>query len=577
MGLSNIDSVQLREWLKKDFDSLKKTIAPHKNRSTYYLPVYGSQTVRSFAGDNLLHLKNDKIEAKRELGVAQDGFVFQRVQNVFQDIDVYQNDIPLVDRTFVSPISRYGYSTYHYVLNDSLQTDYGKEYVIYFFPIQDGDLAFEGKFRVSAKDYALTHIDMRTHPKVNLNLVRNLYIEKAFLIKDSIFLPLKNEYEADFTLLTKGDKEKGLYVRQIDHFDAYQLDKEIPISDFKKPDPQFRADQYERTPSYWKVQVPKLAEDQLFFDQIQQVKDNRTIKRLVGNITMISTGYIPVAKHLQLGSLWTTFGNNGIQGTKVKLGLRSFKTRDDRFRIQTYLSHGFRGKSWNYGFAVNFLAGFKPRWVIGFSKTNDIQQMGGKLMEENELILDQFANAILKRGEIHYLTAFHNHKLMTEVAIHKNLRLNLLAYHKSVASAHSGVFPMGYVIDRKIQSKFKDVGVEATMRFTPTRRVYGFGVQQRFGRFRFPTTAIKFKMGTSGILDGDLGYKQLQFLQNFPIRLSKFGILDATIEAGKSFDLVPLPLLFPVPSNQTFFTRKKHLCPAELLRLNHRSVPQCSF
>ena len=145
---------------------------------------------------------------------------------------------------------------------------------------------------------------------------------------------------------------------------------------------------------------------------------------------------------------------------------------------------------------------------------------------------------------------------MTEVAIHKNLRLNLLAYQKSVAFTHSGVFPMGYVIDRKIQSKFKDVGVEATLRVTPTRRVYGSGVQQRFGRFRFPTTAIKFKMETSGILDGDLGYKQLQFLQNYPIGLSKFGILDATIEAGKSFDLVPLPLLFPVPSNQTFSLEK---------------------
>ena len=191
VGLSNFDSVQLREWLKKDFYSLKKIRAPHKKRSTYYLPLYGSQTVRSFAGDNLLQLKKDKIEAKRELGVAQDGFVFQRVQNVFQDIDVYQNDIPLVDRTFVSPISGYGYSTYHYVLNDSLQTDYGKEYVIYFFPIQDGDLAFEGKFRVSAKDYALTHIDMRTHPKVNLNLGRNLYIEKAFFDQRLHFLAAK--------------------------------------------------------------------------------------------------------------------------------------------------------------------------------------------------------------------------------------------------------------------------------------------------------------------------------------------------------------------------------------------------
>lgn len=72
----------------------------------------------------------------------------------------------------------------------------------------------------------------------------------------------------------------------------------------------------------------------------------------------------------------------------------------------------------------------------------------------------------------------------------------------------------------------------------------------------FPRLPSNLKWEISGILDGDLGYKQLRFLQNYPIGLSKFGILDATIEAGKSFDLVPLPLLFPVPSNQTFSLEK---------------------
>ena len=66
MGLNNKDSIQLREQLKNDFDSLKKTIAFHKNKSTYYLPLNVSPTVRSFVGDNLLHLKNYKIEAKIE-------------------------------------------------------------------------------------------------------------------------------------------------------------------------------------------------------------------------------------------------------------------------------------------------------------------------------------------------------------------------------------------------------------------------------------------------------------------------------------------------------------------------------
>lgn len=83
-----------------------------------------------------------------------------------------------------------------------------------------------------------------------------------------------------------------------------------------------------------------------------------------------------------------------------------------------------------------------------------------------------------------------------------------------------------------------------------------FGVQHRFGWFRFPTTAMKFKIGIPGILDGDFSYKQLQFLQNYPLRLSKFGILDVSLEAKKSFNLVPLPLLFPVPANQTFSLEK---------------------
>ena len=66
-------------------------------------------------------------------------------------------------------------------------------------------------------------------------------------------------------------------------------------------------------------------------------------------------------------------------------------------------------------------------------------------------------------------------------------------------------------------------------------------------------------MGNSGILESDLSYKQVQFLQNYPIKLSNFDVLDATVEVGKSFDLVPLTMLFPVPSNQTFHSRKTPL------------------
>ena len=514
IGLTNIDSISLSKWIKGDFESLSKIIVQNKTKSGFYIPVFAGQTVRNFLGDNEKDLQAEKIIAKRSVGIEQNGFVFDRIQNIFFDIDVYSDDIPLVNRTFVSPISKHGYSVYHYVLNDSLETTNGKEYLIYFF------------------------------------------LEKSFIIQDSIYLPLKDEYEADFTILTKSDEEKGLYVKQVDFFDKYELNKGIGLERFEDQEPQYRVDQFEQDETYWKKEIPVQADDQKLFRMVSQIKDVDQIKKISRNITILTSGYLPIYKSLQLGDLWRTVGSNEIQGTKIKVGFRTFNSQNDRFRFQSYLTHGLKNKSWNYGLSANFLIGNRPRVIVGVSYSDDLQQFGGKLMSEDPLVFDPFADALFKRGNNYFRTDVQDFKVLTDYAITKNLHLSTLWYLRDIASADPDRFSIGYRVGADTKNEYVDSGFEFRMIFTPKRKVFGYGVFQRFGNNLYPSTIIKLKKGVAGFIGSNLNYMQIQLTQNYPIKLSKFGILDATIEAGKSFDKVPLPSLFSVPANQTFSLEK---------------------
>ncbi len=102
------------------------------------------------------------------------------------------------------------------MLLDSVELKKEKLYTLYFFPRRAGDLAFTGNFTVSAPSFALTQINMRIDPNINLNLVSDLIIEKTYIIKnDSVYLPKSNHYEGDFSVIKKKKKGKELRLRKV--------------------------------------------------------------------------------------------------------------------------------------------------------------------------------------------------------------------------------------------------------------------------------------------------------------------------------------------------------------------------
>ena len=556
LGLNSLDSSFLKKALKKEYASIIKILKQDKKQKSFIVPIYLNEKLEVVFGNNITGDKRVDIKAERSSGIAKQGFAMERIGVAFNEIDVYRNNILILDKSFVSPISTNGYGVYHYVLNDSTELRENKQYTIYFFPKQDGDLALEGSFTVENKTFALTNINMRTNRNINLNLVRNLYFEKKFkLLNDSIYLPLEDKYEGDFTLFSKKDKEKGLYIKKSNYFSKYKFNKPKNKTFYNKRTIKTRADQFKKDDRYWEDNVakdPDIKNSQII---IKGLRNNKKIRNISGLINTVSSGYIDLFWDIQFGPFWTTFGNNDIEGLRIRTGFRNFSSIDDKFRINSYLVCGTKDLKVKYAVETKYLLPYNPRIVIGASYMDDYEQLGLRLLQADDLLPHNYGNvALFFRGENYTLSDVQRISSNINVAFTNNFYIGLSGIYQKTSSIKPRKFSINYRDERasKILTETKDFIANATLVYTPRRNVYGYGVEQKYGKNVFPTSIIKYGKGLKGIAGSQFSYDKLQISHNHPIVLGKLGVLNATVEIGKIFGTVPISLLSPVPANQSY-------------------------
>ena len=406
LGVNNLDTVFLKKALGKEYDTIRKILSEKKYKETFSLPMYLTEKIETVYGDNQLGKKRVDIEAERSQGIVQQGFGLERVSQSFDEFEIYDNTYMILNKPFVSPLSEFGYGVYLYVLSDTIQKDERQFYRINFFPRDDQDLALQGQFDVDTKTFIVSAIQMHTTPKTNINLVRRLSFEKYFTIaNDSIYLPEREIQEGDFTLLTKKDEEKGLYVKNFIDYSDILLNKSKTAEFYDQQIVKTAKDQFHKDDTYWDNNTlggADLTKTKLL---IREVGSNRRIK-MIGDVTdVVTSGYIPIGNYLQFGRFWQTFSSNNVEGLRLRAGFRSFISTDDRFRTYVYGAYGLRDKQFKYGFSGKYLLSHSPRITLGAGYQNDNLQLGTFVMhDDTELNFENTTNFIIARGENYYLT-----------------------------------------------------------------------------------------------------------------------------------------------------------------------------
>ena len=560
MGLNNLDTVFLKKSMKKEYGNIKDLLSSRETNDHYSLPMFLREEVSKVYGDNTRSLTRTDIEAERTQGVMQTGFGMERFTRNFRDFDVYDNSFYFLDKAFISPISEYGYGVYAYVLNDSIERDGRKLYSIYFFPKEDQDLLFKGHFTVDSKTYAIASIQMFTLKEASLNFVRNLSIEKTFHVNDSLILPQTDYYEGDFTVLTKSDKEKGLYVKKRITYSDFILDTPKEESFYLTKIEKYKSNQFAQEKTYW----DNLSQTQTSLNEtqelIEKVSDNSRIKGISNTINILSSGYIPIGKYLQFGSIWESFSNNDVEGNRFRrVGLRSFMSNDDRFRTYLYGAYGIKDKKFKGGISAQYLLIPKIRLSVGGLYQDDYVQLGTYLQSNDaEMDLKNASNFLFSRGENYFVTRNKRVLGMVDVGLMKsNLHLTLSGSYQQMKSADPERFSIGYQ-DPSLGElhRYSDAYASFSLTYTPNRNVYGYGVEQFYGKNIFATYRLKYTQSFSGIRNSNFNYARLEAFVHRPIPLWNIGIFHPMVEVGKVFGTVPLPFLTPTPANQAYGTSR---------------------
>jgi hypothetical protein len=556
--MNTIDSAFMKSKIFKGIEFIFDEVDTSKVTGKSYLPIFINESFTEVYGDNILKKKNEILKGNKASGFTENQVVSDFVKDLYSEYDVYDNYLKFFDKSFVSPLSRTGINTYNYVLIDSAFIDNKWCYNIKYYPRRKNELTFKGDFWVNDSTFAIKDINLQVSKSANINWVKDIYIEQEFeVLNDSVFLIKRDYFMSDFSF-SKKDKSRGMYGKRTTLYDHYEFDvlKEKKFYD-EVVDP-FKEKIYNRDSVFWeKNRLEKLSKDEAgVYKMLDTLKTVPKFKRLYNIASVLASGYVEIPKYkMDFGPIYSTFGNNDVEGLRIRVGGRTYFKNSDQWRIQGYTAYGFRDDKLKYGISGKWMLNRKNRLIVSGGNRRDVEQLGVSLTTVNDRVLDRsFASSsFATTGTNNRLTSVNLTTLGLEFEPLKNLNFKLSGTYRTLKPA-SAAFSLDYFDNGQIRSELSQTEFALSTLYQPGRKTSGYGVERLTVNSDFPVLFASYLQGVEGLFNSDFQYAKLQFFYRQPWQVGGFGVLYSNIEVGKTFGTVPLSLLNIVPGNQTFFS-----------------------
>ena len=556
--MNSIDSTFMKRKIFKGMEFIFNQVDTSKITGKTYLPIFINEALSDVYGDNVQKKVKEILKANKNSGFDTNQQIIAFIKDLYSDYDIYNNYVTFFDKSFTSPLSRTGIDVYNYVLTDTAYIDKKLCYNIVFYPRRKNELTFKGDFWVNDTTWAIKNINMAVTKSANINWVKDIYIEQEFeVMNDSVFLLTKDYMMSDFAL-NKKEKSKGVYGKRTTYFRNHEFNKEKPL-DFYKQDVNYNDESvYIKPDEYWaENRFEKLSKDELgVYKMLDTLKTVKKFKRLYDLVSIIGSGYVPLG-NVEYGSIYSTIGNNEVEGIRVRGGLRTYFNSNDPWRLEGYLAYGFKDDVVKYGFSGKWMINKKNRIILSGGNRRDVEQIGASLTTTSDVLGRSFASsALLTTGTNGKLTKINLTALKLEIEPMKNLTLQAGFTYRTLISA-SPTFSLDYFTDNTSTTTKSDViqpELSLQADFTPKRKTVGYGVERNIVENPYARVFANYSRGYKGFMNGDFSYNKFQIYYNQPIVIGAIGRTNLIAEVGKTYGKVPLGLLSVVPGNQTYFT-----------------------
>lgn len=555
--INTIDSSLIKSRLFKGMEFVFNQVDTSSVTGKTYLPMFINEAVTKVYGDNIINKEKNVLRGNKNSGFSDNQVIIDFIDDLYNDFSVYDNYLKFFDKSFVSPISRTGISTYNYVLSDSAYIDNKWCFNIIYYPRRKNELTFKGDFWVADTTYAIKEINMQASKSANINWVKDIYIEQEFeVLNDSLFLVKRDYMMSDFAF-NKKEKSRGVYGKRTTLYDNYKFDIEKDKKFYDTEVYNYDKDIYDRGDAFWeKNRLESLNKDEKgVYKMLDTLKTVKKFKRLYNLGSILASGYIEFnSLPLDYGPIFSTVGFNDVEGLRLRTGGRTYFSRNDLWRLEGFLAYGFRDDKFKYGISGKWLLDKKNRFIISGGNRRDVEQIGASLTSSTDVLGRSLASSsVVGTGSNDKLTTINLTSLALEMEPIRNLVVRLGGTYRTLESA-SPTFSLDYNSEEGVQSEIKQYESSLSVAYFPKRKMTGFGVERKTANDDFARIFAQVSRGDKSIFNSDFDYTKVQLSYLQPWQIGGFGRLTSSIELGQTYGEVPLGLLSVIPGNQTYFS-----------------------
>lgn len=477
------------------------------------------------------------------------------LKHMYQDVDIYKNNISLMTNQFLSPIADMGPTFYQYFIVDTTEVDGQKLVGLSFFPRNKTDMLFQGRLYVTMNgDYAVQKVIMTVNKNININWIRDLDVTLNFEKgNDGKYHLSKSDVKTDFGLSSK--KSSGIYGQRTVSFKNYLVDVPRPDSIYQGESVVEKDGAEAHDSEYWlenRHDTLTLAESRTYANS-DSLRNSKTFKRTMDIITLFIAGYKRASPYFEVGPVNTFYSFNPVEGFRLRLGGRTTPNLSKRYYFETYGAYGFKDKQWKYYFGGTY--SFTGRSIYEFpvkilkanyQKDTKIPGQELQFIQEDNVLLS------IKRGvnDKWLYNNIYNITYLNEFKNHLSFQLGYKNWKQQPAGA------LTYITSDAVSpSPVPDITTSEfslELRYAPHEdfyqgKLYRIPIPNRYPVFSFRTIA-----GVKDFLGGQYNYQNFTLNIYKRVYMSQLGYSDVALEGGYIAGRVPFPLLAIHRANQTY-------------------------
>ena len=549
------EKTQKKQWLINQIE-----VCQYNNKLILPLSVDETVTQNLFRKDP----KNEKtiVLGQNTTGVndlIQTGDVLNTViKDVFTDVDIYDDQIRLLQYPFTSPIGKDAIDFYRFYIVDTLYVDNDECYHLQFVPNNQQDFGFRGELWVLTDTTLHVKKCKLTLPKkTDVNFTDNLSILQEYTkLPNGEWALTTDDMIVEMSVVKFMTK---FIVIRTTRMSNYAFNK-IPDREFKgkakiKYDPNSKM----RDDDFWATNrmVHLTNGESSMSSFITGLSNTKGFKYILFGLKALIENFVETGKksYVDIGPINTMISTNFIDGLRTRLSAQTTANLSPHFFLSGYYARGWKSHKDYYKGQLTYSFNKKeympwefPKRTITFTSTYDVCSPSDKFMPTDK---DNVFTAF-KWTEVDKMMFYNRQELAFEYEQYWGLKTTVKLKTEENEACGSLYFKPLATYGGANVNRIRTTEASFQLRYSPGETYVN--TKQRRLRVNFdpPVFTISHTVGVKGVLGGDYDYNLTEASIYKRFWLNSWGKLDVSVKGGVQWNKVPFPLLIMPAANLSY-------------------------